>query len=663
MRTSNVLGLGCLALGTLFLLSLVPTPVDCAPVGSKTYIISMTMNATHLDVMAKRAWYTELMDGAKTVLAHDHPDDGMDCLHHVYHHAFNGFSARLTDKQAAYMKTLPCVLRVSPDRIHYGYTTRSPDFVGLTGKDSHLWQDSNYGDDVIIGVLDTGIWPERMSFDDTGLGPIRAEWQGVCQSGPSFTAANCNNKIIGARFYATNLPQDVNKDEYLSPRDYNGHGTHTASTAAGRPVSGASVNGAANGTARGMAPNARIAVYKVLWDVGEGRAGGSTSDIVAAYEDAINDGVNIISASLGSEVNNITGIEEIFDRDEAEVIAAYRAVKRGIFVSVSGGNDGSKEGTISNVAPWYTTVASTTQDRVVRDGRTLYGTVPAPKVAWTSSRGPILSARGQWLKPDIAAPGVQILAAGIKEDLFAFMSGTSMACPHVSGFAALLRSLHRDWSPAAIKSALMTTATTLDPRNNPITTQEAPSNPASPWALGAGFALPERAMNPGLVYDMSSNDYLLFMCGLGYDSATIQKIDPVAMMNCPVNPTARIQDANLPSFVANFRNIASLSSVPPPSMSFARILTNVEDAGIERLYKATVNQPTRFRISIEPSTLTFTSAAATQPFTLRVAPLGSFTFQDGDQSFGRVTWSDGVHNVSSPVVVMVGTSFDPPAEN
>ncbi|KAK1271741.1 hypothetical protein QJS04_geneDACA016197 [Acorus gramineus] len=137
-----------------------------------------------------------------------------------------------------------------------------------------------FENDVVVGLLDTGVWPESDSFNDEGMGPPPAKWKGSCQSS-NFT---CNNKIIGARFY--HIGDNSSGD---SPRDTEGHGTHTASTAAGRQVSGANFFGLREGTARGGVPSARIAVYKVCWfddchDV----------DILAAFDDAIADGVDLI---------------------------------------------------------------------------------------------------------------------------------------------------------------------------------------------------------------------------------------------------------------------------------------------------------------------------------------------------------------------------------
>ncbi|KAG0564287.1 hypothetical protein KC19_8G099000 [Ceratodon purpureus] len=774
----------------------------CAPVGSKTYIIHTVKNSTHLDVMAKHAWYTELMAGAKQLLADDHPDDGMDTLHHVYHHVLNGFSARLTPEQVDFMATLPCVIAVYPDRIHQAQTTHTPEFLGLSDEDSELWPESKYGENVIIGVMDTGIWPERLSFSDRLLKPIPAwkGWKGECEAGTNFTAANCNNKIIGARYILKGFEAEIGPindtvADYRSPRDYtSGHGTHCASIAAGRWAYRASALGQAKGTARGMAPRARIAVYKVIWTY-QNLTAATESDLIQGFDQAVEDGVDILSVSIAPRLVTEAGIPDLWQN--VIDIATFNAAKRGVFVSVAGGNSGPREETIGNVSPWMTTVAATTTDRdilsdvVLGDGTivtgrcsaydgkalmgkaipmiyggdasisrnvvenasfcqpgtlneslvtgkillcdydfpkhrfpyplpngtvgvilantaelgdriqvpvdtmiiigrglipivnvgnvarerlmayirgvtgtpptanilratTVYNVTPAPEVATFSSRGPINIAERletQWLKPDIAAPGQDILAAYVGNQQYAYMSGTSMACPHISGIAALLRSVHPNWSPAAIKSAMMTTATTFDNRNETITAAET-GMAATPWAFGAGFVQPEKAMNPGLVYDMGSTDHLLFLCGLGYNYNMIRLFDMDAGFECPSNPPARIEDANLPSFVAVF-------PAPPVGanatiISFNRTLTNVATGGSTYRASVHVEQEAKFDVVVEPAMLTFASEGSVQKFTLLVSPRAGAVFSVRDY-FATISWSDGVHVVQSPVAIIVRT--------
>lgn len=188
---------------------------------------------------------------------------------HVYRHALHGFSARLTEEEVEVLRKREGVLAVHPDRVRKPQTTHTPEFLGLS-ESKGLWPYSDFGDDVIIGLLDTGLWPESPSFHDDGLGPVPARWKGICQTGENFTTSHCNKKLIGARWFSKGYEQLYGSENmgFLSVRDSDGHGSHTSSTAAGSPVHNVSYNGLAQGTARGMAPKARLAMYKVCWAVG-----------------------------------------------------------------------------------------------------------------------------------------------------------------------------------------------------------------------------------------------------------------------------------------------------------------------------------------------------------------------------------------------------------
>lgn len=169
----------------------------------------------------------------------------------------------------------------------------------------------------------------------------------MCQVGEGWGSNNCSRKIIGARFYHAGVDEDDLKIDYLSPRDANGHGTHTASTAAGSVVEAVSFHGLAAGTARGGAPRARIAVYKSVW--GRGGAGsGNSATVLAAIDDAMHDGVDVLSLSLEVQENSF---------------GALHAVQKGITVVYAAGNSGPVPQVVGNTAPWVITVAASKIDR------------------------------------------------------------------------------------------------------------------------------------------------------------------------------------------------------------------------------------------------------------------------------------------------------------
>ncbi|KAL6129780.1 hypothetical protein ACLB2K_073129 [Fragaria x ananassa] len=299
----------------------------------------------------------------------------------------------------------------------------------------------------------------------------------------------------------------------------------------------------------------------------------------------------------------------------------------------------------------YTTKMNTTKVKSLTFVHTNLGTKPAPQVADFSSRGPDPISPGV-LKPDILAPGVDVLAAvapnrpvaGVGNyDLvaeYAIKSGTSMAAPHVAGVAALLKAVHCDRSPAAIRSAIMTTAYTL---SNTQTTIKDQFNGllATPLDFGAGHINPNKAMNPGLVYDMHTQDYIQYLCTLGYNEVQMSAIIRRSRWGCTQLPT----DLNYPSFMAIFNgtNIAT-----PRAKSFSRTVTNV--GGDTATYHAYFEVPSGMRIAVEPTTLTFTKKHQKQHFVLSIEV-------DNDAPgviYGYLRWvhDQGKHIVSSPVVVI-----------
>nr|WP_239081451.1 S8 family serine peptidase [Streptomyces sp. SID9727] len=295
----------------------------------------------------------------------------------------NTFSARLDARQLVRLAATEGVLHIAPDRLHHATDDKnSTDFLGLSGRKG-LWNalggTAEAGKGIVVGDIDTGIWPESDSFDAPALTsrkpgkkdryrPYRdgaatvmnkadgTTFKGTCQTGESFTAAACNEKIVSARYFADGwlaYAPEANRAGYISPRDSQGHGTHTASTAAGNADVRATVGGEDLGTVSGVAPAATIAVYKALWESKDGsQDGGMTSDLVAAIDQAVADGVDVINYSLGGM------FESAYD-DPAQV-ALRNAAAAGVFVATAGGNSGPEVSSLDNTAPWTTTVAAGT---------------------------------------------------------------------------------------------------------------------------------------------------------------------------------------------------------------------------------------------------------------------------------------------------------------
>jgi hypothetical protein len=275
-----------------------------------------------------------------------------------YGYVFNGFAAELTAEQAAKLASMPGVLAVDKDEARNLDTSSTPDFIGLRGPGGFWETTGATGENVIIGIVDGGAWPEHPSFSDrTGSNGNASKdgkldyqqipgWHGKCTPGEDFTASDCNQKLIGARYYNSGWGGNAGIDaqlpwEFNSPRDFGGHGTHTATTAGGNANTETTGGAAAFGPISGIAPRARIAAYKVCWETG---SGGScfTSDSVAAIDQAVADGVDVINFS-------ISGSRTSF-RDAVEIAFLY-AADAGIFVAASAGNSGPVSSTVAHPAP------------------------------------------------------------------------------------------------------------------------------------------------------------------------------------------------------------------------------------------------------------------------------------------------------------------------
>ncbi|KAG8376688.1 hypothetical protein BUALT_Bualt09G0089900 [Buddleja alternifolia] len=664
---------------------------------------------------------------------------------HSYGRSFNGFVARLLPHEAQLLSQKGGVISVFPNKAHKLLTTRSWDFLGMP---ENVKRNNHTESNIIVALLDSGIWPNSPSFDDKGFGPPPPKWKGKCSKGLNFTG--CNNKVIGAQFF--DIEKIIPPNE-TSPLDFEGHGTHTASTAAGIFHS-ASLYGLAQGTARGGAPSARIAAYKVCWGFC------LDSNILAAFDAAIADGVDIISVSLGGPPRRLF--------EDSIAIGSFHALKKGILTVCAAGNDGPDLSTVQNAAPWVVTVAASTIDRkfqtdvklgngekisgiavntfspkkqlyqltngelaqnssadtifgnastcyegtliknkvkgnivhcqgaggdyvinelggagtimsrhqyedtpfptvtpgtyvTIQDGqkidkyinstrsaqavifRTRTVKISAPAIASFSSRGPQLL-NPHILKPDISAPGVAILAAYTKFTTltgkegdrrvvkYSVDSGTSMACPHVSGAAAYVKSFHPNWSPAAIKSALMTTTKAM--KIKPLEAE---------LASGSGQMNPTKALNPGLIYDIGIGSYISFLCKEGYSNKDIALLTGSKKYNCSSFPSAKGTDGlNYPSMHLQVGNPQSNFSA-----LFYRTVTNVGDG--KSIYKAKVKSPKGLSITVTPNILVFSRPNQKKSF--KVTLKGNFFHKRSYHHSGSLVWSDSKHNVKSPILV------------
>ncbi|KAJ3706764.1 hypothetical protein LUZ61_010469 [Rhynchospora tenuis] len=270
-----------------------------------------------------------------------------------------------------------------------------------------------------------------------------------------------------------------------------------------------------------------------------------------------------------------------------------------------------------------------------------YHTPFNPSIASFSSRGPS-PVSPLILKPDIAGPGVSIVAAvppksvgNKKAQMFDFMSGTSMATPHLSGIAALIKKAHPNWSPAAIKSAMMTTTDTTDINGKPIVDQVG-NIPADVFAIGAGQVDPYKALEPGLVYDLTPDEYIRYLCGLGYSDKDVNAIiHPAPKVQCAKVKVISQEQLNYPSIV-----------VPLPkngTKTIYRTVTNVGEANAS--YKAVISVPKGASMKVVPSTLKFKTLNEKKSFKIIFKRSGK------GHGTGELKWVSSKYVVRSPVVI------------
>ncbi|PON76596.1 Peptidase S8, subtilisin-related [Parasponia andersonii] len=473
-----------------------------------------------------------------------------------------------------------------------------------------------------------------------------------------------------------------------------GNGSHVASTAAGNYVNDASFFGYAKGTARGVAPRARLAAYKVSWEEGS-----LTSDVLAGMDQAIADGVDVISISMGYD-----GVPLY---EDPVAIASFAAMERNVVVSTSAGNAGgdSAASTVDRSSRKISACNSTkllseesffgvvlcddigsvgTQVRVVTESRMIgailvltepklfeLGGVPcqcmviSPKQASTAlkyaetNQMPMLKrafTQLSWgFETGFYGSGVSYFGCLVTKrrrwEHWHKRCAVTMACPHVSGVAALLKAAYPEWSPAAIRSAMMTTAFTFDSTRKPIVENGFKSRIASPLAMGTGQIDPNRALDPGLIYDATPLDYVNYLCSMNFTKKKIMEITRSKEYSCS-EPLS--WDLNYPSFITYYQGETSTKIV---DRKFQRTVTNVGQGAAT--YNVTVRAPEGSVVVVTPNRLVFgnknekKSYTATITNSIRKKRRDMYDQNKRRVAFDELVWVEeyGKHTVRSPIVV------------
>ena len=665
-------------------------------------------------------------------------------LGQVYTTAYGGVSATVPANSIDALLQTPGVAAVQRDTLEQPLDDNTS-FIGSTAVWPQLGGGDNAGSNVVVGVLDTGVWPEHPMLQPGSLAAPAGGLKG-CQFGDGSDAEHlgapfaCNNKLIGAYAvtagYMANVGAGAGAKEFCnntthkcSPRDSEGHGTHTMTTAAGSCVAHAVLYGVDRGPLCGIAPGAHVIEYRVCL-----KNGCFSSDSVAAVNQAISDGVDVINFSISGGANPYTDPVEL---------AFLDATNAGISVNASAGNSGPGSATAAHGGPWVTTVGASTGPRVFtstlhlsssdgatfeKSGVTLTNGISAPTAvvlaqsipgedalcqtklsdgsaasgkivlcqrggnarvdkgynvfsggavgmvlynpitqdvetdnhwlpsvhldgpnadllafvnghpdvaaSWAqgtpttttadvmaafSSRGP----DGDFIKPDVTAPGIQVLAGmtpqpddstptyGPSGNLYQAIAGTSMSSPHAAGVSALVKAAHPDWTPEEIKSALMTSSAQG-------VVKEDGTTPADPFDAGAGSIRADRAINPTLVFDET---YAHFVASAS-------------------TPLTRI-NLNIPSIDATTM-----------SGTISTTRTGINVSGQNQVLKVTTSAPAGATITVGSNNGSIQVKAGdsvTFPVTISAASLAN------GQYFGRITLDpnkSGANAVTIPVAFL-----------
>ncbi|KAL9314978.1 hypothetical protein ACSQ67_020430 [Phaseolus vulgaris] len=685
----------------------------------KTFIVQVQHDAKPSIFPTHRHWYESSLGEATSII-------------HTYQTVFHGFSATLSAAEVANLDSLSHVIALIPEQVRQLHTTRSPHFLGLNTADrAGLLKETDFGSDLVIGLIDTGISPESQSFNDRDLGLPPPTGRVNASPGKAFppppVTASLSEPATSAAVRVSGLHHGLRQGNGRwdgsegSPRRLQGllerrllrlrhpgrirrrcgrrRGRRVSerggvvvpyhldiiavgafgASEAGVFVSASAGNGGPGGlTVTNVAPwmtsvgagsidrdfpadvilgNGKVIDGVSVYD-GPGLSPGRLYQLVYAGSDGYSSSLcledsldpksvrgkivvcdrGVISRpAKGQVVKNAGGVAMILTNGpfDGEGLVADCHVLPATSVGAAGGDQIRK----------YISLASQLRSpptATILFKGTRLGVKPAPKVASFSARGPN-PVSPEILKPDVIAPGLNILAAW--PTTIPLLPFLPTIVPLTSTFSPA--PLWPALTPAAIRSALITTAYTLDNGGGTLL-DESTGNVSSVFDYGAGHVHPENALNPGLVFDISTYDYVDFLCNSNYTAHNIRVITRKAADCSGAKRAGHAANLNYPSLSAVFQQYGKEGT--RMSTHFIRTVTNVGDPN--SVYRVTVAAPADTEVTVEPDTLAFRRLGQKLNFLVRVQTRqvklspGSSTVKTGS-----IVWSDSKHSVSAPLVV------------
>ncbi|CAD6226386.1 unnamed protein product [Miscanthus lutarioriparius] len=603
-------------------------------------------------------------------------DDGSSASDRIlrsYKRSLNGFAAKLNKEEAHKLSGMNGVVSVFLSRTLDLLTTRSLDFLGFPQTPI---EELPLEGDVIIGMLDTGIWPGSPSFSDEGFGPPPSRWKVKSSEHVPTTedpaALACRHWTMMTATAATRRPPrpGVRWQPHYKGRDSHRRlPRHEAASAGNSGLVGGRVGNVAPWMLSVAASSIdRQFIDRIVLGNGDTIVGASVNTFptianatLAFPADGSCDPENLAGGPYKGKIvlcplqkGRSNGVSGPFLAGAAGVVLVTREPDVAVTLPLPG-----LKVTQDKFDQIMAYVNSTSNPVGTIDRTVTTGNPQAPVAASFSSPGPTL-VTPSILKPDLSAPGVDIIASwsllsspsGYPNDTrkvqYNIISGTSMACPHASGAATYVKSLHRDWSPAMIMSALITTATPMNTPCNSNTTA---------LKYGAGQLNPAKAQDPGLVYDTLEGDYVAMLCAQGYNATQLALVTGSNTTACPNGSTSGTpSDLNYPTMAARVEPGMKFSVV------FPRTATNVGAAAA--VYDVKVVFPVEavndLTVVVSPRRLEFSAQGQKILFTVGVSGVA---MEEGRVHSGAVVWYNNEHEVRSPVVVYA-TSDDsrPPSK-